>query len=196
MAYCRRAKISPSDEGGFSVKPDVFSVSRAASTYGITAPMARNRSHLGSERGGYARPKTSFSPCSRKTRETVGLLSWHSLTMLAGGGYESVPRRVGPENYHLERQKPSSSDFSQVPLRASSAARLRLFDQPWWGDSDLRDCLAERVGFEPTIRFWRILTFQASAFDHSATAPHAWKVCALAAPWPFRKRGQAGRMRR
>ena len=32
--------------------------------------------------------------------------------------------------------------------------------------------LAERVGFEPTIRFWRILTFQASAFDHSATAPH------------------------
>ena len=28
-------------------------------------------------------------------------------------------------------------------------------------------------GFEPSIRFWRILTFQASAFDHSATAPHA-----------------------
>ena len=33
--------------------------------------------------------------------------------------------------------------------------------------------MAERVGFEPTIRFWRILTFQASAFDHSATAPRA-----------------------
>src|SRR3546814_6268439 len=33
-------------------------------------------------------------------------------------------------------------------------------------------CLAEREGFEPSIRFWRILTFQASAFDHSATAPH------------------------
>jgi hypothetical protein len=32
--------------------------------------------------------------------------------------------------------------------------------------------LAERQGFEPWIRFWRILTFQASAFDHSATAPH------------------------
>src|SRR3569623_1117309 len=31
--------------------------------------------------------------------------------------------------------------------------------------------LAEREGFEPSIRFWRILTFQASAFDHSATAP-------------------------
>ncbi len=33
--------------------------------------------------------------------------------------------------------------------------------------------MAERQGFEPWIRFWRILTFQASAFDHSATAPHA-----------------------
>ena len=35
--------------------------------------------------------------------------------------------------------------------------------------------LAEREGFEPSIRFWRILTFQASAFDHSATAPHAFQ---------------------
>jgi cyclophilin family peptidyl-prolyl cis-trans isomerase len=33
--------------------------------------------------------------------------------------------------------------------------------------------VAEREGFEPSIRFCRILTFQASAFDHSATAPHA-----------------------
>ncbi len=33
--------------------------------------------------------------------------------------------------------------------------------------------MAEREGFEPSIRFWRILTFQASAFDHSATAPRA-----------------------
>jgi hypothetical protein len=36
--------------------------------------------------------------------------------------------------------------------------------------------MAEREGFEPSIRFCRILTFQASAFDHSATAPHLrWK---------------------
>ena len=36
--------------------------------------------------------------------------------------------------------------------------------------------VAEREGFEPSIRFCRILTFQASAFDHSATAPHLlWK---------------------
>ena len=35
--------------------------------------------------------------------------------------------------------------------------------------------MAEREGFEPSIRFCRILTFQASAFDHSATAPHRWK---------------------
>jgi hypothetical protein len=31
--------------------------------------------------------------------------------------------------------------------------------------------LAERAGFEPAIPFWSILTFQASAFDHSATSP-------------------------
>ena len=35
--------------------------------------------------------------------------------------------------------------------------------------------MAEREGFEPSIRFCRILTFQASAFDHSATAPHVLK---------------------
>ena len=30
--------------------------------------------------------------------------------------------------------------------------------------------LAERKGFEPSIRFWRIHAFQACAFDHSATS--------------------------
>ena len=39
--------------------------------------------------------------------------------------------------------------------------------------SHARIPVAEREGFEPSIRFCRILTFQASAFDHSATAPHA-----------------------
>ena len=39
--------------------------------------------------------------------------------------------------------------------------------------------MAEREGFEPSMGFWPILTFQASAFDHSATAPHAWKDCPL-----------------
>jgi predicted Zn-dependent protease with MMP-like domain len=41
--------------------------------------------------------------------------------------------------------------------------------------------VAEREGFEPSIRFWRILTFQASAFDHSATAPHALEAVHLVA---------------
>ena len=45
-----------------------------------------------------------------------------------------------------------------------NAVQLKTGCQRW---------LAEREGFEPSIRFWRILTFQASAFDHSATAPHA-----------------------
>ena len=33
--------------------------------------------------------------------------------------------------------------------------------------------VAEQEGFEPSIRGCRIHTFQACAFDHSATAPHA-----------------------
>jgi hypothetical protein len=44
--------------------------------------------------------------------------------------------------------------------------------------------MAEREGFEPSIRFWRILTFQASAFDHSATAPHALEGRPLVAATP------------
>ena len=32
--------------------------------------------------------------------------------------------------------------------------------------------LAEREGFEPSIRYKRIHTFQACAFDHSATSPN------------------------
>lgn len=31
--------------------------------------------------------------------------------------------------------------------------------------------LAERVGFEPTIPFWSIHTFQACSFDHSDISP-------------------------
>ena len=32
-------------------------------------------------------------------------------------------------------------------------------------------CMAERVGFEPTIRENRIPDFESGAFDHSATSP-------------------------
>ena len=45
--------------------------------------------------------------------------------------------------------------------------------------------MAEREGFEPSIRFCRILTFQASAFDHSATAPHALEEAPSKGHIPF-----------
>ena len=51
--------------------------------------------------------------------------------------------------------------------------------------------MAEREGFEPSIRFWRILTFQASAFDHSATAPHSPEGAALARAGRLGKRSGA-----
>ena len=49
--------------------------------------------------------------------------------------------------------------------------------------------MAEREGFEPSIRGYRIHTFQACAFDHSATAPHRpfGKAGHLAALVPLRK---------
>src|SRR5687768_8436883 len=53
--------------------------------------------------------------------------------------------------------------------------------------------LAEREGFEPSIRFCRILTFQASAFDHSATAPHALEEAASS---KTERQGQARRRAR
>ena len=36
--------------------------------------------------------------------------------------------------------------------------------------------MAERVGFEPTIRGYRIHAFQACAFSHSATSPAGRKI--------------------
>ena len=33
---------------------------------------------------------------------------------------------------------------------------------------------AERVGFEPTVHFWRTHTFQACSFDHSDISP--WSI--------------------
>ena len=35
--------------------------------------------------------------------------------------------------------------------------------------------MADEGGFEPPIRFWRIHTFQACAFNHSATRPYSQK---------------------
>ena len=32
-------------------------------------------------------------------------------------------------------------------------------------------CFAERAGFEPAKRFWRLHTFQACLFNHSSTSP-------------------------
>ena len=65
--------------------------------------------------------------------------------------------------YQLVRQKGAVARphlYDRVPR----SRRRGLFLHLW--------IVAEREGFEPSIRFCRILTFQASAFDHSATAPH------------------------
>jgi hypothetical protein len=60
-----------------------------------------------------------------------------------------------------------------------NGAELPAFGPLSGGIPESGDELAEREGFEPSVRFWRTLTFQASAFDHSATAPHALEFRAL-----------------
>jgi hypothetical protein len=63
---------------------------------------------------------------------------------------------------------------SNGSLYLLSAPRVRCFVARNFGEGwiSLKRPVAERVGFEPTIRGYRIHTFQACAFDHSATAPH------------------------
>jgi hypothetical protein len=46
---------------------------------------------------------------------------------------------------------------------------MNYFDKLWL--KMFIKSFAERKGFEPLIRLWRIHTFQACAFDHSATSP-------------------------
>ena len=43
------------------------------------------------------------------------------------------------------------------------------------------DILAEREGFEPSIRYNRIPDFESGAFDHSATFP--WETMILTELW-------------
>ena len=81
--------------------------------------------------------------------------------------------------YHgiLRRERDYSSAFCgfmrKVRTLACASVRIRFygyiggvfFSLPLAGKA------AEREGFEPSIRFWRIHTFQACAFDHSAISP-------------------------
>jgi hypothetical protein len=54
--------------------------------------------------------------------------------------------------------------------RTSSELESCLFAKSRAVPQDLFS-FAERVGFEPTNHFWRLHTFQACAFDHSAISP-------------------------
>jgi hypothetical protein len=72
----------------------------------------------------------------------------------------------------MSRHIPEPRESRLATARKRKSAELpdfRSCNPAWraWSDE-----VAEREGFEPSIRFCRILTFQASAFDHSATAPH------------------------
>src|SRR5690606_6586867 len=79
----------------------------------------------------------------------------------------------------LETEGCSRRKLDPAPVSEVRASRLSAFGtkrkRPRAGASSRvrYRIMAEREGFEPSIRFCRIHTFQACAFDHSATAPHA-----------------------
>ena len=52
--------------------------------------------------------------------------------------------------------------------------------------------LAERVGFEPTRRYNRLLELQSSAFDHSATSPAVSDSRGFGPTWPCGRARGAG----
>jgi hypothetical protein len=136
----------------------------------------------------------------RTTRNCVALHgetpTSRSLAAMPTGGTLaecSVERSQLPiENTAIRKAEPGWTRFARFETKADQ--RL-IFSNPAvsevrspsakrrgsWGFSGLArpislvcdEMMAERVGFEPTIRGYRIHTFQACAFDHSATAPHA-----------------------
>ena len=97
---------------------------------------------------------------------------------------QSVPKGTeSGQPYHAIFSPPgeahSGADSAGIALHAvqfitRKLAEIRHFLRGRWEERKFRQKgLAERQGFEPWMSFWPILTFQASAFDHSATAPHA-----------------------
>ena len=88
---------------------------------------------------------------------------------------DSVLRTWAPENNLIHGPGFEASMLSADRPRGLSGAELRGSREAKKSFCNNDLCVAEREGFEPSIRFWRILTFQASAFDHSATAPHAFQ---------------------
>src|SRR3954466_3031414 len=81
-----------------------------------------------------------------------------------------LKRRRGPDEFADDH--PRGATAIRRKRRRSRTATGAAADQA----GCLTVSMAEREGFEPSIRFCRILTFQASAFDHSATAPlYRWK---------------------
>ena len=62
----------------------------------------------------------------------------------------------------------------------------RFYCEIW---QTLGGSLAERVGFEPTVRSYRTPDFESGAFDHSATFPIALSVLQMPARADFKVLG-------
>ena len=52
--------------------------------------------------------------------------------------------------------------------------------------------MAEREGFEPSVRFWRTHTFQACSFDRSDTSPEEYRTARAWEPRDAKDYNMAG----
>lgn len=104
-------------------------------------------------------------------------------------------RRISPRSHaalgSARRSSRRRSSYYRIEVPAASDAHR---ERQRKHGAQSRTEMAEREGFEPSIRFWRILTFQASAFDHSATAPHALEEGRALAAWRGFRKGAGGGM--
>jgi hypothetical protein len=120
-----------------------------------------------------------FFACNLQIIENIGEPRWiRTIDLLIKSQLlYRLSYRLPESKQNLDRESERPLSLQLHALGESAAwvnradARMRRRN-PASGKWPLRaNILAERAGFEPAIPFWSILTFQASAFDHSATSP-------------------------
>src|SRR5690606_18580931 len=79
--------------------------------------------------------------------------------------------RLAPLALRARAARGSAHRFAVLVLAACAARARRLNDEAPGKGGLVISHLAEREGFEPSVRGYRTLTFQASPFDHSGTSP-------------------------
>ena len=103
-----------------------------------------------------------------------------------GGGEAGIRTRGGVSPTHaLQACSFNHSDTSPHASRRSLFSNKRPRDQLAWPSSDTPDCLAERVGFEPTWELPPNPLSRRARYDHFGTSPSSPAPSRLTRRHPF-----------